>query len=159
MVVTARGDLDPRHVGLSQADVPIVLVTTPAGAKELKSRQFSSHVSIEVPTGGDRIPASSVVDVAARGGARIILCEGGPHLIGDLVAAGLLDELFLTLAPQVAGRNASTPRLALVEGRAFSPATAPWAALRSIHRSVDHLFLRYDLSPTAAFPRQRVAAR
>ncbi len=29
-------------------------------------------------------------------GARLVLCEGGPHLIGDLVGAGLLDELFLT---------------------------------------------------------------
>jgi riboflavin biosynthesis pyrimidine reductase len=39
----------------------------------------------------------------ARHGVRSLLCEGGPTLLGALVAAGLVDELFLTLAPRLAG--------------------------------------------------------
>jgi riboflavin-specific deaminase-like protein len=45
-------------------------------------------------------------------GVRALLCEGGPHLHGGLEAAGLVDELFLTLAPKLAGGDAPT----LIEG-------------------------------------------
>ena len=38
-----------------------------------------------------------------EGGIRSVLCEGGPHLHGELRAAGLADELFLTIAPKLAG--------------------------------------------------------
>ena len=36
-------------------------------------------------------------------GVRSVLCEGGPTLLGSLLAEGLLDELFLSLAPKLAG--------------------------------------------------------
>jgi riboflavin biosynthesis pyrimidine reductase len=45
-------------------------------------------------------------------GVRALLCEGGPHLHGELWAAGLVDELFLTIAPKLTGGDA--PRI--VEG-------------------------------------------
>lgn len=45
-------------------------------------------------------------------GIRALLCEGGPHLHGELWAAGLVDELFLTTAPKLTGGDA--PRI--VEG-------------------------------------------
>ncbi|MFL5901357.1 MAG: dihydrofolate reductase family protein [Solirubrobacterales bacterium] len=45
-------------------------------------------------------------------GIRALLCEGGPHLHGELWAAGLVDELFLTTAPKLTGSDA--PRI--VEG-------------------------------------------
>lgn len=54
--------------------------------------------------------APKMLEIAASLGARLVLCEGGPHLIGDLPDAGLLEELFLTVAPQVAGRDDRTPR-------------------------------------------------
>lgn len=43
-------------------------------------------------------------------GVRALLCEGGPHLLGQLVDADLLDELFLTVSPLVAGGDG--PRVA-----------------------------------------------
>jgi riboflavin-specific deaminase-like protein len=46
-------------------------------------------------------------------GVRALLCEGGPHLYGELEAARLVDDLFLTIAPKLAGGEA--PRL--IEGR------------------------------------------
>src|SRR6201999_1733946 len=36
-------------------------------------------------------------------GIRAVLCEGGPRLHGELQAAGLVDDLFLTIAPKIAG--------------------------------------------------------
>lgn len=48
-------------------------------------------------------------------GVRALLCEGGPRLHGQLWAAGLVDELFLTMAPRLTGGEG--PRI--VEGRAL----------------------------------------
>jgi riboflavin biosynthesis pyrimidine reductase len=43
-------------------------------------------------------------------GVRAVLCEGGPTLHGALQAAGLVDELFLTIAPKLSGGGAP-PRI------------------------------------------------
>lgn len=42
-------------------------------------------------------------------GVRALLCEGGPHLHGELQSLGLVDELFLTISPKLAGGEA--PRI------------------------------------------------
>jgi riboflavin biosynthesis pyrimidine reductase len=39
-----------------------------------------------------------------------VLCEGGPSLLGDVAAAGRLDELCLTISPQLVGGDG--PRVA-----------------------------------------------
>ena len=150
MVVTASGTLDARHPGLSAPDVPVIVATTQAGARRATSTPLGANVSVKAVGSGDRVAAPKLLDIAGSIGARLVLCEGGPHLIGDLMGAGLLDELFLTMAPQVAGRDVRAPRLGFVAGRAFSIADAPWADLVSVRRAADHLFLRYRLDPTGS---------
>ena len=147
IVATARGELDLAHPGLSATDVPVILATTPSGAERLGEAGPASNVRVETIGSGGQVPAEDLIDLAASTGARLVLCEGGPHLIGDLLAAGLLDELFLTIAPQLAGRDEAQPRLGLVQGTAFSVSDAPWAALEGVRRSSDHLFLRYRVRP------------
>ena len=123
-----------------------------SGDERIRAAGPAPNARIEIAGTGGEIGAAQLVEIAASTGARLILCEGGPHLIGDLLAAQLLDELFLTVAPQLAGRDEAHPRLALVEGAAFDIATAPWAQLGSVRRAGDHLFLRYALGgsrPTA----------
>jgi riboflavin biosynthesis pyrimidine reductase len=50
-------------------------------------------------------------------GVRALLCEGGPTLHGSLQAAGLVDELFLTIAPKLAGAGAPS----ILEGALTEP--------------------------------------
>ena len=69
-----------------------------------------------------------------------LLCEGGPTLNRALLAAGLLDELFLTLSPVVTG-DESQP--AIVMGGAL-PAPAR-LALRSVATADGELYLRYSV--------------
>ena len=145
IVATASGSLDPRHPGLSAPDVPVIFATTRAGAERLKSAGPAPNARIEIAGDEGEIAPARLVEIAASTGARLVMCEGGPHLIGGLLTARLLDELFVTLAPQLAGRDEEHPRLALVEGAAFDVATAPWAELGSVRRAGDHLFLRYAL--------------
>jgi riboflavin biosynthesis pyrimidine reductase len=76
------------------------------------------------------------VDLAARG-MPVVSCEGGPRLLRELAAAGVIDELLLTVAPLLAAGDAPS----ILEGAALAePARL---ALRSVHRADDHLFLRY----------------
>jgi 5-amino-6-(5-phosphoribosylamino)uracil reductase len=95
---------------------------------------------------GGRPSARAVLDaVVAESGARMVLSEGGPALLGGWLREGLVDELFLTVAPRLAGRSAEERRLALVEGAAFTPEDAPRTRLLSAKRADDYLFLRYAL--------------
>jgi riboflavin biosynthesis pyrimidine reductase len=78
-------------------------------------------------------------------GVRVALNEGGPLVLASFLAVGAVDELYLTLAPQLAGRAAERPRRALVEGAAFSPADAPNARILSVKQAGEYLFLRYAI--------------
>jgi riboflavin biosynthesis pyrimidine reductase len=142
-VVTASGALDLTHPGLADPEVPALILTTDRGAEALGTAEHSAHVEV-VPL-GPSIGASGILRALADRGAKLVLCEGGPHLIGTLLEAGLVDELFLTLAPQLAGRAAGTDRLGLVEGAAFDASRAPWARLVDLRLAGDHLFTRYRL--------------
>lgn len=73
----------------------------------------------------------------------VILVEGGPQLMGDFFAEQALDELFLTLAPQIAGRDTEVERPGLVMGKRFAPEHPLWWTLTSVKRGESHLFLRY----------------
>jgi riboflavin biosynthesis pyrimidine reductase len=147
IVVTASGDLDPTHAGLNDPEVPVIVATTPAGAERLGKLPLASHVRVEVAGDEKHVPANAVLDVVRGTGARVALCEGGPHLFGELLKARLIDGLFLTLAPQVVGRDATGKRLALVEGTNFGDGPGRWANLACVRRAGDDLFLRYRFEP------------
>ena len=73
---------------------------------------------------------------------RSILCEGGPHLNASLVAAGLIDELFLTTFPVIAGGAGA---LTIMDDAPLDP-PAP-LVLRSLCEHEGELFARYGLAP------------
>ena len=145
-IVSASGEIDLGHPGVSDPAVPVLILTTDRGATRLTPH--APHVDVfsfgsSPPTAGD------IVELLARRGAELVLTEGGPHLIGQLLSAGLLDELFLTIAPQIVGRDDRTPRLALVENAAFTVDSAPWFNLAELRRNGDHLFTRYQVRGAA----------
>jgi riboflavin biosynthesis pyrimidine reductase len=71
------------------------------------------------------------------------LHEGGPTLFGDFVAENLVDEFFLTLSPQLAGRSSENRRPGMIAGIEFLPGAAPWLELLTVKQRGDHLYLRY----------------
>jgi riboflavin biosynthesis pyrimidine reductase len=77
-------------------------------------------------------------------GVRRLLHEGGPTLFGQFLGANVVDELFLTLSPQVAGRKADAIRPGLVQGVEFMPECAPGFQLLSVRQRAEHLYLRYQ---------------
>jgi riboflavin biosynthesis pyrimidine reductase len=150
VIVTARGDIDPTLRVFQSGEVPVLLVTTPAGARHL--RGLGLPPSVQVMEGGntDRLSARSILDVVARARpSDLILVEGGPHLLGDFFAEQCLDEQFLTLAPQVVGRNGLPSRPGLVAGKRFAPEHPLWGTLVGVKRGGSHLFLRHMFSSVA----------
>jgi riboflavin biosynthesis pyrimidine reductase len=143
IVVTGSGNLDATHAGLNAPDVPVVVATTRAGAERLSTLPLAPNVRVAPINAEDHVPAGALLDLARSLGARVALCEGGPHLFGELLGARLVDELFLTVGPQVIGRDAATRRLGLVEGASFADGRGRWASLRSVRHAGDDLFLRY----------------
>jgi len=96
-------------------------------------------------------PAREMPDVLAElrsRGWRRVLCEGGPQVIGQLLRASLLDDVFLTLSPVLAGRDRAW-RPGMVGGVELLPDHGLWGRLASVRRQGSHLFLRYDLRPPA----------
>ena len=60
--------------------------------------------------GADRVDLAEVLRRIGQSGAAVVLAEGGPSLNGQLLAAGLIDELCWTISPTLAGGD--TPRMA-----------------------------------------------
>lgn len=141
VVVTGSGALDLTHRGLADPELPVLIITTDAGAGALRTMDPGPHV--EVHSLGGEVTAAGILAALTERGIHLALCEGGPHLLGLLLADRAVDELFLTLAPQVAGRSPGDPRLGLVEGAAFTAGDAPWGDLVELRRSGNHLFTRY----------------
>jgi riboflavin biosynthesis pyrimidine reductase len=79
--------------------------------------------------------------IGSEHGVRTLLCEGGPHLGCQLVAAGLVDELFLSLAPKLAG--GSEPLRILVGAEIAPPLQMELIAL---YEHASALFVRYRLT-------------
>jgi riboflavin biosynthesis pyrimidine reductase len=144
VVVTGSGDIDlDRHLFRTGA-VPTLIVTSAAGARCLQERELPPSAQVEVAAGTAPLTARAVLDAVGRiRKSTHVLIEAGPRLMSDFVAERLLDELFLTLAPQVAGRDGGVERPGLVSGKLFAPEHPVWGTLVGLKRGGDHLLLRY----------------
>lgn len=166
-IVSGSGEIDLSLPVFASGKVPALIVTTDAGAKRLRRQKAPDSVMIRAirhsasadrrSASADRqsarairhsasaIPASAILHEISRvSRGRLILVEGGPRLLGDFYAERLVDEQFLTLAPQIAGRDTGDRRLSLVMGKAFAPDDALWGTLIDLRRGGSHLFLRYS---------------
>ena len=105
---------------------------------------FKGDAPVVVTEGG--APAEIVALAEREGGGGRILTEGGPTLLGRFLEAGAVDELFLTIAPRLAGRSDERRRMALVEGVDFRPDTSPQGRLVSVKAADDYLFTRFAMA-------------
>lgn len=140
VIITGSGRLAD-HIALTNPAVPTTVFTTNAAAP---IRQEFPRVERVVVPGGGRMDGDTLmqalVDVF---NPRVVLCEGGSQLLGTLVAADRVSEMFLTVAPRIAGRDDAHQRLAMVEGFAADPRALQEYQLLSVRRDDATLLLRY----------------
>ena len=150
-----------RRVARGAAPEPLAVVITGSGDVPLDRRYFAYPDVPRLVIGGAAMPESRREELGARAtlltaptarpevgwalrrlredfGVRHLLCEGGPTLNGELIAAGLVDELCWTLAPKIFGSGESLP---LVAGPPLAAPTPLSLASAYLHES--EFFLRY----------------
>ena len=119
---------------LQDADSTLLVFTTAPG----EAPPAAATVTVEHLDPADAGMGVVMRRLRAGHGVRSLLCEGGPHLLGSLVAAGVLDELFLSVSPLLAG-GGEAPRITMGE-----PPREPVAL--ELVGALEHegsLFLRY----------------
>jgi riboflavin biosynthesis pyrimidine reductase len=111
---TATIALVTRTLGLNLAsalftetppDSRTIVITCAASDAGLRAE--AAKVADVIVAGEETVDLAEALDALEKRGLSRVLCEGGPHLLGDLKAAGLLDELCLSLSPTLAGPGAS----------------------------------------------------
>jgi riboflavin biosynthesis pyrimidine reductase len=105
VIVSGRLDLDPADRVFTDAPVRPVVVTH--GGSPVDRRDALAEVADVLVTGDAEVDLVAAREALAGRGLRHVLCEGGPHLFGSLLAAAAVDELCLTLSPQLAGAGAA----------------------------------------------------
>jgi riboflavin biosynthesis pyrimidine reductase len=144
VIVSGSGRLDPGFAILGQDQVSVLVVTTERGARRVPQTRSVSQV-IAAAEGPELTPRAILEAVTTASKGRLFLLEAGPSLMGQFLSERLVDELFLTVAPQIAGREDPMERPGLVSGRIFAPEDPLWATLIAVRRAGSHLFLRYAL--------------
>jgi riboflavin biosynthesis pyrimidine reductase len=147
VIVTGSGKIAAENAVFNQTEAPVLIVTTARGAEKLPR----TGAVVSVASDRDELTPQAIIDaVAKESSGNLFLLEAGPALLGQFLAADLLDELFLTVAPQIAGRDDPGKRPGLVSGREFAPDDPRWGRLVSARRAGSHLFLRYALRSSLA---------
>jgi len=134
-IVTRSGNLDwGSPLFTDEQSFPLIVTTRRFETKEVPPH---AHVDDVIQTGHDRVDLQAAFRQLRRMGRGWILLEGGPALNRDVLDAGLLDELCLTLSPCLAG--GSGPRL-------FGAMTIePPVDLRVVHVLEEDGYLFYRL--------------
>ena len=101
-VVSKRASLDPTSALATGGDSPTILVTCAASDGGRREALAAAGVVVLV-CGEDEVDLPLALDRLAALGHEHVLCEGGPTLFRDALAAGVVDELDLSIAPALVG--------------------------------------------------------
>jgi riboflavin biosynthesis pyrimidine reductase len=146
-IVSGSGQLELERAVFQTPAMRTVVITTLAGRDELTRRGAATLDSVEVhalsSSSGTIAPQAILELLQSQFGVKTLLHEGGPTLFGQFLAADAVDELFLTLSPQIAGRDRDVTRPAMVQGVQFVPDSAPWLQMVSVKQQAAYLYLRY----------------
>ncbi len=138
-IVSGRMALDARTGLLAEPSARVVVLS----ASSASLPTVAAHVDyVRATRAGVLDLAAAVGELRERFSVETLLCEGGPHLAAQLFAEGLIDELFLTVSPKLAGGETSGgDALGILAGSELDPPVE--LELLGAMRSGSELFLRY----------------
>jgi riboflavin biosynthesis pyrimidine reductase len=141
-IVSASLALPPDLPLLAEPDAHVA-VLTPSDAELPPTAARVDYV--RAGGGGKLDLAGALSELRSRYGVEVLLCEGGPHLNSQLCAAGLVDELFVSVSPKLLGGDPPDAEpLRILAGEEFD---APLEVeLLGVHEYDSDLFLRYGVS-------------
>ena len=139
-ILSARLDLDPSAALFTSAphDAATIVITCSSSPAAQRAALASAGADVIV-AGSSSVDLKAALEALASRGLTHVSCEGGPHLLGSLGAAGLLDELCLTVGPLLAGPGA----MRVMSGSPWQPATPHPMRLAHVLEEDGFLFTRY----------------
>jgi riboflavin biosynthesis pyrimidine reductase len=147
VIVSGSGLLELKREIFRTPAMRTVVITTSAGRDELTRCGATTSGSTEIhvldSNNGSIAPWAILQLLQSQFGVKTLLHEGGPTLFGQFLAAEAVDELFLTLSPQIAGRKGDATRPGVLRGVEFVPDSAPWFQMVSAKERAAYLYLRY----------------
>lgn len=106
VVVSNRGKVPESVRGVTDGSV---LFATPTGASGPAAARDSLGGENVVACGDEFVDLPRLVELLHERGLTHLLTEGGPSLLGSMLAAGLVDELCFTITPQLVGGDHLRP--------------------------------------------------
>ena len=145
IIVAGSGNLRTSEYRLFRSEhVEAWVVTSPEGARQLGD---VGKTKVLVSGKGRELDLPALLGTLRREhGVEYLLCEGGPRLYGSMARQGLIDEKFLTIAPQEIGQEIGS-RPTTFPGPGLTAETARWYRWISSRRAGDHEFNRYRVLP------------
>jgi riboflavin biosynthesis pyrimidine reductase len=141
--VTRLLDLDPDSPLLAAVPQQARTIVLTTGAAPAERRAAAASNAEVVIAGEELLSPEAVIGALAERGHRRILIEGGPHWLGQVAAAGLLDELCLTVSPLLAGGRAGRILAAGATGGDDIPAAQAGLTLAHVLTDSGYLLCRY----------------
>jgi riboflavin biosynthesis pyrimidine reductase len=146
VVVSGMGTVDLDEALFTHREIRSVVLTTPRG-KEKLHQKYGARLPADVRAlpGDAVLDATDVATLLSQDyGVNFLLHEGGPTLFSAFLRKCLVDELFLTIAPQIVGRGASAERPNFSGPLSLNIDEALWGTLLSVKcAATGHVFLRY----------------
>ena len=149
IIVTDKGEVPLEEHLIVEGAQEVLILLSDAAPKRVVERLATLAPVMRAPadsTGAIDLEAA-LRTLKAERGVESLVVEGGPGLNHALISLNLVDELFLTVAPELLGGGADQT-LTLLRGPMLPARDRPTLDLVSIHLSGDELFLRYSLAPT-----------
>lgn len=137
--VTRSGDIPLDNRFFTDAPSRAYVLAPGSIAKDAK-RGLLKETNLILVGGTDVDFTSAMRILRERHEVRYLLCEGGSNINGQLFRAGLVDELFLTIAPKLKG---GTDLPTIVGGPTFPPGKFEELSLVSIYHDENEIYLRY----------------
>ena len=146
VTLTRSANLPAGNPFFTTRTAPAVVAVPEGSGPEVRQALGAGADVVEVGVG--EVDLVRLLGILRRDyGRRRLLCEGGPTLNSALTAAGLVDELFLTVAPKLKG-GTSIPTILGDPG--LPPGHVTPLELQSVYADGGELYLRYRLAGVAA---------
>ena len=150
IIVAGTGDVPLEEHLIVEGGQEVLILLSDAAPERVVERMRTLAPVMRVPadsTGGVDLQ-KALLALEAENGVESLVAEGGPGLNHALISRQLVDELFLTVAPELLGGTADQT-LTLLRGPTLPTRDRPTLDLVSIHLSGAELFLRYSLARTS----------
>lgn len=135
VAVITSGSLPVDAPVITDVRTPTIVITCASAPSDICDAWTAAGAKVLV-AGSDSVDLTEAVHALGEQGLHRIHCDGGPHLFGSLLAAGLVDELRMTVSPLLISGGAN--RIAM--GTGIDPAALK---LASVLAEDDTLMLRY----------------